>query len=149
MKTSLLNNFKKTLFIFGIITLIALEASAQNEERIRFVFGTRSKPAAQGDGCDGEKGICIRLLAKTTIIDKDLGVGEFQIVRGQLQLNIVSDPSPAGSDENTFYIYEDRILPAETAEELGYSKIIIRKGEYRLDKSKNRLGTVLLNASFY
>lgn len=149
MQTLVSINFKKIIFILGIFAFISLESYAQNAERIRFVFGTRSKPAAQGDGCDGEKGICIRLLAKTTIIDKDLGVGEIQIIKGQIQLNIISDPSPAESDENTFYIYEDRVLPNETAEQLGYSKIIIRKGEYRLDKSKNRLGTVMLNASFY
>lgn len=149
MKTKLSAHFKKSLFILGIIAFISLESSAQNAERIKFVFGTRSKPAAQGDGCDGLKGLCIRFTSNSKTISSGEGIGEVQILRSQLLLNIIEDSSPAEEDENTFYVYEDKTLPIEISEQLGYSKIIIRKGEYRLDKSKNRLGTVLLNASFY
>lgn len=149
MKTLLIYHFKKSLFILGIIAFMSLDASAQNAERIRFVFGTRSKPAAQGEGCDGEKGLCIRFFSSSKVIGTGEGQAEIQIVRGQILFNIIEDSSPAEESENIFYVYEDKLLPGEISEQLGYSKIIIRKGEYRLDKSKNRLGTVMLNASFY
>lgn len=149
METLQFYQFKKSLFILGIIAFISIEASAQNATRIRFVFGTRSKPAAQGEGCDGEKGLCIRFFSSSKTIGTGEGISEIQIVRGQVLFNIVEDSSPAEENENIFYIYEDKTLPGEISEQLGYSKIIIRKGEYRLDKSKNRLGTVMLNASFY
>lgn len=149
MKTLLFYHFKKSIFILGIMAFISLEASAQNAERIRFVFGTRSKPAAQGEGCDGEKGLCIRFFSSTKTIGTGEGISEIQIVGGQILFNIIEDSSPAEENENIFFVYEDKTLPAEISEQLGYSKIIIRKGQYRLDKSKNRLGTVMLNASFY
>lgn len=148
MKTITSNNFKKIIFILGIFAFLSLESYAQNAERIRFVFGTRSKPAAIGDGCDGEKGLCIRFFSSSKTVGTGEGIAEVQTVRGQLQLNIISDTSPAEENENIFYVYEDKTLPQEIAEQLGFSKITIRKGEYRLDKSRNRLGTVMLNAIF-
>ena len=148
MKTLISINFKKIIFILGIFAFLSLESYAQNAERIRFVFGTRSKPAAMGDGCDGVKGLCIRFFSSSKTVGTGEGIAEVQTVRGQLQLNIISDTSPAEENENIFYVYEDKTLPQEIAEQLGFSKIIIRKGEYRLDKSRNRLGTVMLNAIF-
>lgn len=149
MKTSVLTSFKKILFLLGVFAFISLELAAQNAERIRIIVGTRSHPSPDGKGCEGEKGFCFIFGSTNKIVDSDAGIAEIQIVRGQIQTNIISDPTPAESDENTFFLYEDKILPQETAEALGYSKIILRKGEYRLDKSRNPLGTVLLNASFY
>lgn len=149
MKTILNKYFKKSLFILGIIVFISLDASAQNAERIRFVFGTRSKPAAQGEGCDGEKGLCIRFFSSTKTMGTGEGIAEIQIVRNQVHFNIIEDSSPAEADENIFYVYEDKTLPTEISEPLGFNKIIIRKGDYRLDKSKNPLGSVMLNAAFY
>ncbi|MBK7966614.1 MAG: hypothetical protein IPK10_15970 [Bacteroidetes bacterium] len=148
MKTPLSINFKKIIFILGIFAFLSLESYAQNAERIRFVFCTRSKPAANGDGCDGEKGLCIRFFSSSKTIGTGEGIAEVQTIRGQLQLNIITDNSPAEENENTFYVYEDKILPQEIAEQLGFSRVTIRKGEYRLDKSRNRLGTVMLNAIF-
>ncbi len=148
MKTIVSINIKKIIFILGIFAFLSIESYAQNAERIRFVFGTRSKPAAIGDGCDGEKGLCIRFFSSSKTIGTGEGIAEVQTVRGQLQLNIISDTSPAEENENIFYVYEDKILPQEIAEQLGFSKVTIRKGEYRLDKSRNRFGTVLLNAIF-
>ncbi|MBK9637075.1 MAG: hypothetical protein IPO63_04390 [Bacteroidetes bacterium] len=148
MKTLVTKDFKKIFFILGIFAFLSLESYAQNAERIRFVFGTRSKPAAIGEGCDGEKGLCIRFFSSSKTIGTGEGIAEVQTVRGQLQLNIINDNSPAEENENIFYVYEDKVLPQEIAEQLGFSRVIIRKGEYRLDKSRNRLGTVLLNASF-
>ena len=148
MKTLISINFKKIIFILGIFAFLSIESYAQNADKIRFVFGTRSKPAAIGDGCDGEKGLCIRFHGRTKTVETGEGIAEVQTVRGQLEFNIINDSSPAEENENIFYVYEDKILPQEIAEQLGFSKIIIRKGEYRLDKSRNRLGTVMLNAIF-
>ena len=148
MKTLISINFKKIIFILGIFAFLSLESYAQNAERIKFVFGTRSKPAAVGDGCDGEKGLCIRFHGRTKTVETGEGIAEVQTVQGQLEFNIINDSSPAEENENIFYVYEDKILPQEIAEQLGFSKVTVRKGEYRLDKSRNRLGTVMLNAIF-
>ncbi|MBK9400015.1 MAG: hypothetical protein IPN36_03900 [Bacteroidetes bacterium] len=78
----------------------------------------------------------------------DVGVAEVSEVNGRINFNIVQDPSPAGPEENVFYVHEDKVLPYETARELGYESVIIKRGEYPLDKRKNRLGTVQLIAIF-
>ncbi len=148
MKTLVSINFKKIIFILGIFAFLSLESFAQTNGKIRLIFGTRSHPNASGDGCDPDKGICLIFGSSTKIVDPTLGIAEIQFERGQLKFNIISDPSPAEGNENIFFVYEDKILPQESSEQLGFSKVIVRKGEYRLDKSRNRLGTVMLNAIF-
>lgn len=147
MKTPVSNTFITKLFLIGIFMVTTLQSISQTNDRIRFIFGTRSRPSADGKGCEGDKGLCVILNLKDKVMP-DMGLAEVQEVNGRLLLNILQDPSPAGPDENVFYVYEDKVLPAEIAGALGYDSVIIEKGEYPLDKRKNRLGAVQLIALF-
>jgi len=149
MKTTSTKKIKHILFILGILAFFCIDSYAQTAQRIRLIVGTRSRPSSDGKGCDGDKGFCFIFGSSNKTIGQEAGVAEVQVVKNQLMINMISDPSPAEANENTFYVYEDKVLPMESSEELGYSKIIIRKGQYPIDKSRNRLGSVLLNASFY
>lgn len=143
----------KNQFYISIITLLFLTTifttvQAQNGNRIRIIFGTRSHPNGSGDGCEGEKGICLIITRGGALSSERLGSGEISEENGRLFLNITEDPSPAMDDEKTFLVAEDKVLPEDVAQELGYNRVTIRKGTYRLDKSKNPLGSVYLNANF-
>jgi hypothetical protein len=50
--------------------------------------------------------------------------------------------------ENTFYLYSDKPLPPDVAMAFGYREITLKKGEYRIDKSDNPLGTIKIDANF-
>lgn len=147
MKKPVQTLFFSTLFILGLL-LTSNSATAQSTERIKVIIGTRSHPTADGKGCEGEKGICFIITFRDQDRLHNSGVAEIQDIDGKLLLNILQDPEPAMDFENTFHVYEDKEIPADIAQEMGYSGITIRKGEYRLDKNKNRLGSVLLNADF-
>ncbi|MBK9318421.1 MAG: hypothetical protein IPM91_06090 [Bacteroidetes bacterium] len=147
MKTPVTNTFNVKLFLIGIFMITTLQSISQTNERIRVIFGTRSRPSADGKGCEGDKGTCFIFNTKDKVMS-DVGVAEVSEVNGRINFNIVQDPSPAGPEENVFYVHEDKVLPTETARELGYESVIIKRGEYPLDKRKNRLGTVQLIAIF-
>jgi len=143
----------KKRFYISIIALfffntLFITVQAQDGNRIRIIFGTRSHPNGDGTGCEGEKGICVIITRGGALSGERLGSGEISEENGRLYLNITRDPSPATDDENTFLVAQDKMLPTEVAQELGYNRVTIRKGTYRLDKSKNPLGDVYLNATF-
>lgn len=144
MKNQLYRGFIAIIFFTTLFTTV----QAQDGNRIRIIFGTRSHPNGSGDGCEGEKGICLIITRGGASSSDRLGSGEISEEYGRLFLNITEDPSPAMDHENTFIIAQDKSLPKEVAEEMGYSRVTIRKGTYRLDKSKNPLGSVYLNATF-
>ncbi|MBL7922937.1 MAG: hypothetical protein JNL88_01930 [Bacteroidia bacterium] len=148
MKTPVSNPFLITLFAIGIFMITTLSSFAQSGNRIRFIFGTRCHPVGDGKGCEGEKGICIILNFKDKIYFSNSGQGEMEVINGRIQFSILSDHSPAAADENDFYVYEDKVVPVELAEELGYNSIVIKRGVYKLDKSRNPLGVAQLNAEF-
>lgn len=148
MKNTVKTLFCKTLFIIGVFCNLN-NASAQSNERIKFIFGTRTHPNADGSGCEGEKGICILIIYGSNARTSDMGVAELSEENGRLKFDILEDPDPAGDGENTFFVYEDKTLPSEAAERMGYSKVVIRRGEYPIDKNQARHGSVLLKAEFF
>ncbi len=147
MKKPVQTLFCSTLFLLGLL-FISEQIHAQSSQRIRVIFGTRVHPTSDGKGCEGEKGICFIIIWRDQSRLTSEGTAEIQEVDGKILLNILQDPDPALDFENTFYVYEDKEIPADIAQEMGYSSITIKRGEYRLDKNKNRLGSVLLNADF-
>lgn len=147
MKKPVHTLFYSTLFILGLL-FISENLHAQSGQRIRVIFGTRVHPTSDGKGCEGEKGMCFIIIWRDQSRSISEGTAEIQEMDGNLLLNIVQDPDPALDFENTFYVYEDKAIPADVAQEMGYSSITIKRGEYRLDKNKNRLGSVLLKADF-
>ncbi|CAN5501302.1 hypothetical protein BH11BAC2_BH11BAC2_01930 [soil metagenome] len=129
-------------FVMGFCSIIPSKSNAQTTERIKFRFGTRSHPNASGEGCEGDKGICIILnLSANRLAVNNCGVADVIISGNKMTFNIVEDPSPALDSENYLNVYEDKSLDNATAEQLGYSSVIIKKGRYVLNKSKNKLGT--------
>ena len=142
------NQFYLSILTLFFFTTLFTTVQAQDGNRIRIIFGTRSHPNSSGDGCEGEKGICLIITRGGASASDRLGSGEISEEYGRLFLNITEDPSPAMEHENSFLVAEDKTLPKELARELGYERVTIRKGTYRLDKSKNPLGSVYLNATF-
>jgi len=143
----------KNQFYISIIALFFFNnlfttVQAQDGNRIRIIFGTRSHPNGDGTGCEGEKGICVIITRGGGLSSEKMGSGEISEENGRLYLSITEDPSPAMDDENTFLVAQDKVLPTEVARELGYNRVTIRKGIFKLDKSKNPLGNVYLNATF-
>jgi hypothetical protein len=154
IKLNIMNNtlntlFYKSLFISCLFFVLTSAAHAQQQERIRIIFGTRVHPSADGKGCEGEKGICL-IFTTTDIKGRSSDMGEAQLdeSNGRIVLNILKDPDPALDYENTFYVYEDKRLPSDVASAFGYREIVLKKGEYRIDKSDNPLGKVTVDAIF-
>jgi hypothetical protein len=150
MKTSFHTLFQKTIFTAGILLFMhgTLPAQSTAKIKIRIIFGTRSHPAPEGNGCEGDKGICIIVRAGERINSQYTGEAEISMQSdGKLYFNILRDNGPAEAFEDVFYVHEDKPLPIDVAEELGYNAVTIRKGEYRLDTSRNPLGTVLLHVN--
>ncbi len=147
MKTSLKKSFLVSLFLLGIFMITSTLSFSQTNGRIRLVFGTRTHPTADGKGCEGDKGICFLIYTTANIgksTEPNNGIGEVTLQDNKIIFNIVSDNSPAQADENIFYVYQDMKIPAEAAREFGFNSIIIKRGQYKLDKTKNRLGQVTL-----
>lgn len=147
MKTSLKKSFLVSLFLLGIFMITSTLSFSQTNGRIRLIFGTRTHPTADGKGCEGDKGTCFLIYSTASVgkmTEPNSGVAEISIQEGKMIFNIVSDNSPAQADENTFYVFTDMKVPVEAARELGYNSIIIKRGQYKLDKTKNRLGQVTL-----
>lgn len=141
--------FNNTLFISSLFFLTTSNVLAQQQARIKIIFGTRVHPSDDGKGCEGEKGICLIVTTKD-LRTQGTALGEAQVeeVDGHIRLSIQRDPDPAMDHENTFYLYSDKRLPADVALAFGYREIILKKGEYRIDKSDNPLGTVKIDANF-
>jgi hypothetical protein len=147
MKNSLKKSFLLSFLLLGIVMITSTLSFSQTNGRIRLVFGTRTHPTADGKGCEGDKGICFLVYTTANIgksTEPNSGIGEVSLQDGKIIFNIVSDSSPAQTDENTFYVYQDMKIPAEAAREFGFNSIIIKRGQYTLDKTKNRLGQVAL-----
>jgi hypothetical protein len=147
MKTSIKKPFLAILFLLGIFMISGADSYGQTSQRIRFVFGTRSHPNSDGKGCEGDKGLCVLLYTTKDIgkvTDVNTGITEMSVEGDQMTFNILSDNSPAEQHENYFYVYSDITVPAEAARAFGYSSIIIKKGKYPLNKSRNPLGQTVL-----
>ncbi len=140
---------QKSLLLITLFALINLlqtfTCQAQTTEKIKIVFGTRSH--RMGDGCGGNKGLCIFLNVQRPA-GTDEGLAEIWIEEEQFVINILEDQSPAMEDENTFHIYEPKEVPSEICKELGYDRIVLQPGEYRLDKNRNPLGKTIVKAVF-
>jgi len=150
MKTSFHTLLQKTIFPAGILLFMhgTLPAQSHAKIKIRIIFGTRSHPAPEGNGCEGDKGICIILRAGERISSQYTGEAEISMQSyGKLYFDFLRDSGHAEVFEDGFYVHEDKPLPSDLALELGYDALTIRKGEYRLDTSRNPLGTVLLNVN--
>lgn len=148
MKTQSLSLFKVS-FLFLLITL-ATTGQAQTAGRIRVIFGSRSHPASGGDGCEGDKGICliVNLHASRTGIP-NLGAAELSLEKGKLRFNITEDGSPAERSESYLNLFTDKVMDPETCRLLGYDQMILKAGRYTLDKTKNPLGSALINFQGY
>ncbi|MCA0333286.1 MAG: hypothetical protein LCH44_04980 [Bacteroidetes bacterium] len=134
---------KKLVFIaFSVILLgsgIFLMSFASNNNdilwpKIKVVFGTKSHPAKDGEGCEGDKGICIRIAVESlstnpnTVSDTDLGVAELQVDNNVIIFNVVKDNS--GTISNTFTLEQDITLTDSVARQLGLTKCILKAGVY-------------------
>lgn len=133
-------------FFATVFNFLSINCDAQDTERIRIIFGTRSHPNSDGKGCEGDKGTCLIFAMQDRVALDNEGVAEITVKQNRVYWNIIEDSSPAESNENTFYVYEEKILPAELVKELGYEQIVIQPGKYYLDKSRNPLGCVILEA---
>jgi hypothetical protein len=143
-----MKNIIKAFTLTLLFTLSLTSLFAQNANRIRIIFGTRSHPSADGKGCEGEKGICIIITTKDRdVILDNKGTSEISMNdEGKIVFNIIEDSSPAQEDENTLYLFERKEIPQEVCKELGYDRIVLQPGKYFLNKSDNSLGTAVIDA---
>lgn len=137
--------FVKSLFILSVLVSFSCDSYAQLP-KIKFIFGTRSHPNGTGDGCDGDKGICIIIRANQNRISiSNPGVAEASINQGKLEFKIIEDASPATADENYFYVYSEKVLDPESSRALGYEQVTILPGKYPLSKKTSRYGSAVLS----
>lgn len=140
---------KNKIILFGLLcTLVIIVDSvhciAQDVQKIRVVFGTRCK--RYNDGCSGDKGICLFISNSEKAGAGSYGTAEVSIVSGQIKMDIIQDSSPATDLEKIFYLYTTKSLPAEVCNYLGYKSIVLQPGEYRIDKTRYPLGSILIRA---
>ena len=138
--------FLALAFFALVFNFISIHANAQNQERIRVIFGTRTHPNSQGTGCEGDKGTCIIITLKDKVAIDNPGIAEISVKEGMVEWTIIEDSSPAVEDENILYVYNLKEIPKEICRELGYDNITLLPGEYYLDKSKVKLGRAEIRA---
>lgn len=145
-----MKNTINPLFSFAffalVFSLFSLTSEAQDALRIKVIFGTRVRPSSDGKGCDGDKGTCLIISYGQKGLPDNPGVAEISVEGDYIAWNILEDAAPAADYEDVFHVYEAKEIPREVCRELGYSRIVLQPGEYRLDKSENRLGKVLIKA---
>jgi hypothetical protein len=137
--------FLALAFFALVFNFISLNANAEKLTFLKVIFGTRSHPNGQGTGCEGDKGVCFIGTANREL-SGNTGYAEISVHKNIVIFNIIEDRSPANENEETFYIYEPKEISREDCQELGYNKIILQPGEYYIDKSENKRGTIRIRA---
>lgn len=141
-----INPFSAIAFFALVFSFLSLNCTAQDAQRIRVIFGTRVHPSSDGKGCEGDKGTCLIVSYGQKGLPDNPGVAEISVKDEFIEWNIIEDDAPASDFENAFHVYEPKEIPRDVCRQLGYSRIVLQPGEYRLDKSENRLGKVLIKA---
>ena len=139
-------HFSILAFFALVFSFLSLHVEAQDAQRIKVVFGTRARPNGTGDGCEGDKGTCIIINFRDKVAIDNPGIAEIAVKNNYVEWSILEDASPASEFEDVFHVYEAKEIPRDVCRELGYDRIVLLPGEYRLDKSNNRLGKVLIKA---
>lgn len=116
------------------------------------IFGTKSKPCRNDNGCycDGNKGICL------LINPEPLSNTPNNLVEGQGYGNWIIDPTNSKFtiqildnfelDQNSnFSVENDYELPSDVCAYLGYTSIILSQGEYQVDYSNFQHGEVIVD----
>ena len=141
---------KNIKIIMLLICFFSIAGIYNCNAKPKFVFGSHSRPDATGEGCDGDHGICIIIHLRLVNDDfdiKDLGddmaLGEMEIVDGELKMNILFDNSKNCFDK-TFSVIRKVTLDEDVAELLGYRHVEINAGEYGVDFSRFRFGSVVI-----
>ncbi len=117
------------------------------------IFGTRCHPCNDGEGCCGDKGICVIIRTEVAESDPELGQGKgladvSVTEEGKILWGIKEDTYEDNKGEE-FLVPEDRELSPEVARALGYERIILREGSYDVDYSQEKeypFGVVELEA---
>lgn len=141
---------KNLKVITTILLLIACAGINTSMAKPKFVFGTYSRPDAEGEGCEGVRGLCIIIHGRIVNDDfdiKDLGddmaLAEIEIVEGELKMNILFDNSK-NCFERSFRVIKNVTLDETVCEALGYRHVVIEPGEYVVDFSRYQFGAVVL-----
>jgi hypothetical protein len=147
-----MNKFKSYLVAAGL--LIGL-LPAQEAKAIKITFGTKCHPDGAG-ACVGERGFCLiieirkvdpsaRMAHPNTFLGDDMALGEMAIVsQGIVRLDVLEQRSDVELTDH-FMVEEDIPLNEVLCRELGVNAAVIRAGNYPVDYSALRYGSVLLN----
>ena len=141
---------KKYIFVLFILSFFSFSLIENCNAKPKLVFGTRSHPIGNGEGCEGDHGLCIIIHGRVVNDDfdvkdlgDDMGLVEAEIIDGELKLNILFDESKY-CFEKDFTVIKNIVLDEEVSEKLGYQNVTIEAGVYRVDFSKFRYGSVVL-----
>lgn len=147
-------NISKLLKSMLFVMLMFLPYAAFGQETARKYVTVEvsftNKPIR--DKCDGSKGFCLIIhVDLRTSAPKGKGVrSEVSIEGGKLRVDFKTPlPGKGNPKKRTepITIFEDLTLDVLIARDLGYKSIIIKKGDYPVDYSRQKFGSALFEAA--
>ena len=127
-------------FIAALIGAMTFPAFSAPKIHVRLVL-VPGKFDEKLNKCVGGPGLCtidLELLTNSAST-KDMGIGTAELNDDKL---ILSLELPLRGNIAKLPLERDVLLNGPKARAFGFEEIIIRKGEYEVDKKKNRIGTI-------
>lgn len=139
-------------WLFSVLVLMLTISMTQQARAVKITFGTKCHPDGNG-ACVGERGICLIIEIKknnslsrhvdpTPFLGDDMAYGEMTLIsNNEVRLQVLAQNSDVRMGEE-FILEEPIVLNAEVSGDLGYAKMVLLPGVYRVDYSLIPLGTV-------
>ncbi len=115
---------------------------ADDDGGTTIIFGTRSHPCEDGDGCCGNKGVC--LIIKTSVagteteLERGEGLADVSVTEEGRVLWGIREDYYEDNKGDKFHVPEDHELSQEVAQALGYDRVILQEGIYEVDYSQEK-----------
>lgn len=112
---------------------------AISDDPTTIVFGTRSHPCNDGEGCCGDKGVC--LIIKTSVagddpeLEKGEGLADISMTEDGKILWAIKEDTYEDNKGDEFQVPQDRDLSREVTRALGYDRVTLQEGGYEVDYS--------------
>ena len=83
---------------------------------------------------------------KRTLSESDMGISIQKNSDSTLQIDY--NQKFESEDGDNFFVDKEIIIPQSTCTNLGQNSIKIERGEYKIDRTKSKLGRVIVKATF-
>jgi ABC-type amino acid transport substrate-binding protein len=137
----------KRIFLSALSVIAAwiTVTSCKDEKATSALLKTHSKATT----CTRGSGDCLVAIenepTQRTQADSGVSISLKKLSDSTLQIDYIQ-PFESEDGGGDFFVGNDIIIPQTTCKRLGLRAIKIKAGEYKIDRSKNSLGTVIVRA---